>query len=52
MWASQKQSFRDGKFSLILFTEAIKMTAAKVTFFAVHCWMSFVRTHDQKDTTI
>lgn len=28
------------------------MTAAKVTFFAVHSWMSFVRTHDQKDITI
>lgn len=52
MWASQKQGFRDGKVSFVLFTEAIKATVAKVTFFAVCIWMSFVRTCDQEDLTI
>lgn len=51
MWASQKQEFRDGKVSLVLFAEAIKVTVAKVTFFAVCIWMRFVRTHDQEDLT-
>jgi len=28
------------------------MTAGKVTFFAVHSWISFVRTHGQKYITV